>query len=136
MEVRENTVNLITCIVDNAITRIGGFPGQWKVTQIILIPKPGKNVTHVSSNRPISLLSVLSRLFEKLLLRKLSPIVGENNILHNHQFRRNLKDVRREQVLFSSISSGVIQTFDKVWHKQRRSETINVCMYMASAAKI
>ena len=51
----------------NAILRTGYFPIQWKVSQIILIPKPGKPPEEVTSYRPISLLPIISKLFEKLL---------------------------------------------------------------------
>lgn len=131
MEVPENTVRLITHIA-NAIMRIGYFPGQWKIAQIILIPKPGKDVTHVNSYRPISLLPVLSKLFEKLLLRKLSPIISENNIIPNHQFgcrvehstiqqvHRVTAEIKRtfeEKKYCSAVFLDVAQAFDKVWHE-------------------
>lgn len=47
-------------------------PTQWKVTQIIMIQKPKKDPTDIKSyyNRPINLLLILSKLFEKLLLQK------------------------------------------------------------------
>jgi len=51
----------------NAILRAGYFPPQWKVTRIIMIPKPNRNPMDVRSYSPISLLSILLKLFEKLL---------------------------------------------------------------------
>jgi hypothetical protein len=51
------------------------FPAQWKVAQIIL--KPG-NPPNELSYRPITLLPKLSRVFEKLLLKRLLPIVEIN----------------------------------------------------------
>jgi hypothetical protein len=50
----------------NAILRIEYFPCQRKVGQIIMIVKPGKNVDDVTSYRPISLLPILSKVFEKI----------------------------------------------------------------------
>jgi hypothetical protein len=38
----------------------------WKVAEVITIPKPGKPQHDATSYRPISLLPVLSKLFEKL----------------------------------------------------------------------
>ena len=67
----------------NAILRLGHFPDQWKVAQIILIPKPGKPHTEVSSYRPISLLPILSKVFEKLLLKRLL-ITVENDVTYSH----------------------------------------------------
>jgi hypothetical protein len=52
----------------NSILRTGYFPGQWKVSQIVTILKPGKPAEDVKSNRPISLLPILSKVFEKLFM--------------------------------------------------------------------
>jgi hypothetical protein len=60
----------------NAILRTGIFPAQWKVAQIIVIPKPGKTTEEITSYRPISLLPIMSKLFEKILLHKLKPILS------------------------------------------------------------
>ena len=38
--------------------------------KIILLPKPGKNLTDMSSYRPISLLSEISKVLEKLILKE------------------------------------------------------------------
>lgn len=39
----------------NAVLSLGYFPIQWKVAQIILIPKPGKPPNDLKSYRPINL---------------------------------------------------------------------------------
>ena len=38
----------------NAILKVGYYPISWKISQIILIAKPGKYLTVPSSYRPIS----------------------------------------------------------------------------------
>jgi hypothetical protein len=43
-----------------------------------MIPKPGKPPKEVGSCRPISLLPITSKIFEKSLLKRLHPIVEEN----------------------------------------------------------
>ncbi|MGR0295568.1 reverse transcriptase domain-containing protein, partial [Klebsiella pneumoniae] len=48
--------------------------------------KTGKPPNNTSSYRPISLLPILSKLFEKLLLKRLLPIVESNNLFPTHQF--------------------------------------------------
>jgi hypothetical protein len=48
----------------NAVVLKGYFPAQWKVTQIILILKPGKPPNELTSYRPISLLPIVSKVFE------------------------------------------------------------------------
>lgn len=51
----------------NSCLRFGYFPKIWKHAQIILFQKPGKPKDVLSSYRPVSLLSTLSKLFEKLI---------------------------------------------------------------------
>jgi hypothetical protein len=48
-------------IIFNSVMRTGCFPAQWKVSQIITILKPGKLADEVTSYKPISLLTILSR---------------------------------------------------------------------------
>ncbi|XP_050545946.1 X-ray repair cross-complementing protein 5-like [Daktulosphaira vitifoliae] len=57
----------------------------WKFATIILIPKPKKPKQIFTSYRPISLLSVLGKLFDKILLRRLHPILSLHNIVPNSQ---------------------------------------------------
>ena len=56
------------------------FPSQWKVAQIIMIVKPGKNPNYITSYRPISLLPTLSKILDKTILKRLTPIKDENNL--------------------------------------------------------
>ena len=64
----------------NSVLRLDHFPSQWKCAEIIMIPKPNKPENIFSSYIPKSLLCIFSKIFEKLLLRRLSPIL-ENKTL-------------------------------------------------------
>lgn len=57
-ELPEKAFREIT-IFFNAILKLNYIPNIWKVAQVILIPKPGKDPVDVSSYRPISLLPML-----------------------------------------------------------------------------
>jgi predicted metallopeptidase len=48
--------------------------------------KPGKLPSEKTSYRPISLLPIVSKIFEKLLLKRLKPIIEEKNLIPSHQF--------------------------------------------------
>jgi hypothetical protein len=48
--------------------------------------KPGKPPEEVGSYRPVSLLPIMSKMFEKAMLKTLRPILEENRILPEHQF--------------------------------------------------
>lgn len=110
--------------------RLGHYPSQWKVAQFILIPKQGKHPTDVGSYRPISLLPIISKVFEKLFLQSLKPLLEEKKLIPEHQFGFRAQHSTMEQahrvvtkirhdlerrycsVAFIDISLA----FDKVWH--------------------
>jgi hypothetical protein len=54
--------------------RLSYYPLTWKFSEIIMIPKPNKPPEKVTSYRPISLLPTLSKVFEKILLKRLIPL--------------------------------------------------------------
>lgn len=115
----------------NASFRLQYVPQLWKIAEVIMIPKPGKSPHEVTSYRPISLLPVLSKLFEKILVRRLNPIIEHRNLIPNHQFGfRNkhstidqihritdvIEKALEEREVCSVIFLDVAQAFDKVWH--------------------
>jgi len=123
-------IRLLTYIF-NAILRTGYFPIQWKISQVILIPKPGKPQEEVASYRPISLLPCMSKLFEKMLLKRLKPILLEKKLIPDHQFgfraeHSTIEQVHRivkviqealeEKKYCSALFMDIAQAFDKVWH--------------------
>lgn len=116
----------------NAILRVGYFPDLWKVSQIIMIPKPGKPGHEATSYRPISLLPIVSKLFEKILLNRLVNVLKEKSIIPDHQFGFRKEHATTEQVhrvcrtirraferkeYCSSAFLDIQQAFDRVWHK-------------------
>ena len=64
----------------NAIVLLQYFPHQWKHSITIPILKPGKNPNDPASYRPISLLSSLSKLAERVLLTRLKMLGVEEGI--------------------------------------------------------
>ena len=55
------------------------FPSNWKVARVTPIFKEGDK-TNKSNYRPISVLSVISRVFEKLIANKLCQYFGDNDL--------------------------------------------------------
>jgi hypothetical protein len=97
----------------------------------VVIPKPGKPPNQVSSYRPISLLPIISKVFEKLFLKRIQPLIDERNLIPEHQFGFRHKHSTIEQVhriynvikedlenkrFCSAAFLDVAQAFDKVWH--------------------
>lgn len=116
----------------NSMQRVQYFPRLWKISQILMVHKVGKPANEVTSYRPISLLPVLSKVFEKLLLHRMLPLLQKNNIIPNHQFgfrqhhstveqvHRVVDKIRKaleEKEYCSSVFLDIQQAFDKVWHK-------------------
>ena len=116
----------------NSVLRTVYFPGQWKVSQIITILKPGKPAEEAKSYRPISFLPILSKLCEKLFLTRIQPTLQEKGIIPDHQFGFRQKHATIEQVhritnvIHNALESnkyctaaflGISQVFDKAWHE-------------------
>jgi hypothetical protein len=95
-----------------------------------MLPKPEKFATKVTSYRPISLVPVLSKLFEKLLLKRPKPILESKQITLTDQFgfrhkHSTIDQVHRittlivktleEKQVCSTVFLEVTKAFDKVW---------------------
>ena len=62
------------------------FPMEWKKTNVVPIQKKKKNDKQCIENyRPVSLLLICSKIFERLLFNKLYKFFNENDILSSNQ---------------------------------------------------
>ena len=68
----------------NCSLRNGTFPDSWKVARIAPIFKEGPT-DDTSNYRPISVLPVLSRVFEKIVYNQLYNYLNENQFIYRHQ---------------------------------------------------
>ena len=115
----------------NASLRHGTFSSAWKNAKVIMLPKPGKNPSELRSYRPISLLSTLSKVFEKLLYRKLLELLPPT-ALPDHQFgfrarHSTVDQLRRvtstilnsleKKEFYAASFLDISQAFDRVWHE-------------------
>jgi hypothetical protein len=57
------------------------IPKKWRESQVIALLKPGKDPTEAKSYRPISLLYHLYKLFERLVMNRITNLV-EDRIIH------------------------------------------------------
>ena len=69
----------------NQVLVVGYIPKEWKKAYIILLLKPKKDKQQPSSYRPISLLSCLGKLLEKIIKQRLVAELERRNILPMHQ---------------------------------------------------
>lgn len=114
----------------NGCLALAFYPPAWKSAKVIAIKKPGKDGSIPVSYRPISLLSTLGKLFEKIinarLLRATAPIIIDEQFgfrnAHStvHQLARLAENV--VQGLNQDESTGMFlldieKAFDTVWHE-------------------
>lgn len=115
----------------NGIITTHHFPTIWKKAKIITFLKPGKPPRQPSSYRPISLLSTLSKITEKVILRRIQDHLTENNILPDEQFgfrahhstqhqllrvTERITDGFNRQLHSAAVFLDIEKAFDKVWH--------------------
>ena len=60
------------------------FPRQWKISKISPIPKVNHPI-NASDYRPISILPILSKLYEKLIMMQMSSFLETEQLLHKNQ---------------------------------------------------
>ena len=65
--------------------RLGIFPDELKIARVIPLYKSGDK-SDITNYRPISLLPVLSKIFEKLIHSRLTKFFDDNNVIYNKQF--------------------------------------------------
>jgi hypothetical protein len=116
----------------NLVINTGYIPHHWKRAHIILILKPHKDKLQPASYRPISLLSCLGELLEKIVKRRLMTELVRRQILPIHQagfrpgkssmynairlerFANQALERRRQAAV---ICFDIKAAFDSVWHE-------------------
>ena len=65
---------------------LGYIPMSWRHTRVVFIPKPGKSLTQAKSLCPISLMSFILKILEKLIDRHTRGGVLVEKPLHQYQY--------------------------------------------------
>ena len=116
----------------NLTLSMGYFPDAFKIALLCLIGKPGRDLKNVNNYRPISLLEVPGKIFEKLINQRLMNYLENHNKLNTNQF--GFRKKRGTQVAIAHlyetvaisqrfkercniICRDVEKAFDKVWHE-------------------
>ena len=115
----------------NASLASGYFPDAFKEAVIKLIPKQGKPPHHTANFRPISLLEVPGKIFERIINRRLRTHLEEHDLYNPLQFgfrsgrgTTHALALATETVAQQKADSGqchivlrdITKAFDKVWH--------------------
>ena len=118
-------------IIFENILETGIFPDQWKEANVTPVHK--KNDKQIISNyRPISLLPILAKVFEKIIFTNLFKYLKVNNLITENQSGFQSGDSCTNQLLslvheihesfdcgleVRSVYLDMSKAFDKVWHE-------------------
>ena len=107
------------------------FPDPWKVAKVLPVPKPGKSKSDLRNYRPISLLSHISKILERIIHTQLLTHLKQNQIIIPQQFGFREKHSCTQQLLRVTehtimelnknrytqlVLLDVEKAFDSVWH--------------------
>ncbi|UYV79488.1 hypothetical protein LAZ67_17002858, partial [Cordylochernes scorpioides] len=116
----------------NASLKLAYFPNNWKTSIICPILKQGKSKYDPASYRPISLLPVTSKLFERIILRRIKKALSDEHPLRPEQFgfqqkhstlhqlvvvTEKIRKAMESKQLTGGIFFDISKAFDKVWHE-------------------
>ena len=79
----------LICIISFLINRSlyeGIFPDTYKHTKVLSVPKKGGKHTDINQYQPISLLPSISKIFEKVVSKRLTSFLTKHKVLHPNQF--------------------------------------------------
>lgn len=120
-------------MIFNAVIKLKYIPLQWKKAEVIVLLKSGKPASTPSSYRPISLLPLICKLFEKLYIKRLFSVVKKKKLLPDEQFgfrpgHSTIEQLHRissyiekaleEKQYCNVVFLDVAQAFDRVWHQK------------------
>ena len=115
----------------NMSFKSGIFPQSWKTSNVVPIHKKGSK-DDISNYRPISLLSNISKILERIVFTRLYTYCEQNNLLSskNSGFKKKDNTVNQLLQIINKIHLGlddgkeicllfmdVTKAFDRVWHK-------------------
>ena len=115
----------------NLSLETGKLPKVWKESSITMIPKGQKLASDPANYRPISLISCLSKLIERIVARRLSFYLDSNHLLIKQQsgFRtgrrtcdnlifiaQKVSEAFNRKKKIMSLFFDIEAAFDSVWH--------------------
>jgi hypothetical protein len=90
----------------NDIVSTSKIPNLLKLANVISIIKPGKDGTDPAHYRPISLLSVVYKLLEFLILQRIQPLIEDVTPINQAGFRPHCSCTEQVMALSTHIEAG------------------------------
>ncbi|XP_017472707.1 PREDICTED: RNA-directed DNA polymerase from mobile element jockey-like isoform X1 [Rhagoletis zephyria] len=86
-----NRCKNILLVLYNKILESGTYPHTWLSATLLPIPKPNQAIDNINSYRPISLLSCLRKILEKMPTKRLMWFLTKNHLISHNQvaFKKN-----------------------------------------------
>ena len=128
----DDSIVLPLKLIFTNILRTSTFPILWKLANVTPVYKKNDK-QYIKNYRPISLLPLLSKVFEKILFNKIYKHLTDNNLITSNQsgFRPGDSTINQLLYLVSEIYESfecpnnlevravfldISKAFDKVWH--------------------
>lgn len=123
-------IEMLTKILNCSLTN-GYYPKDWRVAKTIPIHKSGKDSKNITSYRPISLISVLAKIYEKSIYERLANWCNDNKVIPDVQFgfrkghstnhaimylHNHIKGALACKRTTGVLSFDIEKAFDRVWH--------------------
>lgn len=112
------------------VLEMGYFPKRWKISTCIFLHKAGKDHSDPKSYRPISLLNIMGKWAERIILNRIETELSEIIPSHQHGFTRNrgtatqtlrtgkyIADALDKGHSVAMISTDLSKAFDSINHK-------------------
>ena len=115
------------------------MPEVWKTAHPIPVLKKGKDKSNPSSCRPISLLSCVGKLMDRVITRRLTWFLETNNVFspsqtgyHQHRstedqlalLTQDIENSFQEKPKLLAVVFRPVKVFDRVWKKRTAVETV------------
>uniref|UniRef100_A0A8R1HVI9 Reverse transcriptase domain-containing protein n=1 Tax=Caenorhabditis japonica TaxID=281687 RepID=A0A8R1HVI9_CAEJA len=84
--VPDNCINLMAELFNASIDE-NKVPDSWKKANVFMLPKPGKDPTEIKSFRPVSLLSPVAKVLERIILERIRQEIESPK--DQHAFKKN-----------------------------------------------
>ena len=98
----------LTLIVNDSFNK-GIYPNKLKTAKVVALHKKGAS-DNPTNYRPISLLSIFSKIIGKLMYKRLSEFLEINNVIHSLQFGFRRKHSTAHALI--SLTERIKQTID------------------------